>query len=79
MSGITPAKKVEILRLSMLYGHASIIVACPHRRTMFEGILVLSLSTLYGNVGIAVACPYRRTMFEGILVLSLSTLYDQYF
>ena len=44
---ITPVKRVEILRLSMLYGHASIIVACPHRRTMFEGILVLSLSTLY--------------------------------
>ena len=40
MSGITPAKKVEILRLSMLYGHASIAVACPFRRTMFEGILV---------------------------------------
>ena len=42
-----PAKKVEILRLSMLYGHASIVVACPYSRTMFEGILVLSLSTLY--------------------------------
>ena len=47
MSGITPAKRVEILRLSTLYDHASIAVACPYHRTMFEGILVLSLSTLY--------------------------------
>ena len=35
-----PVKRVEILRLSTLYGHASIAVACPCRRTMFEGILV---------------------------------------
>ena len=47
MSGITPAKKVEILRLSTPYGNVGIIVACPYSRTMFEGVLVLSLSTLY--------------------------------
>ena len=43
----TPVKKVEILRLSTPYGSVGIVVTCPYRRTMFEGILVLSLSTLY--------------------------------
>ena len=39
---IAPAKKVEILRLSMLYGHACFSLSCPCGRTMFECILVLS-------------------------------------
>ena len=55
-----PAKKVEILRLSMLYGHASIAVACPYSRTMFEGVLVLSLSTLYDHPGMSEVTPCGR-------------------
>ena len=44
----------------MLYGHASIAVACPYRRTMFEGILVLSLSTLYDHLGMSEVTPCGR-------------------
>ena len=39
---IGPAKRVEILHLSLLYGHAGFVVDCPYDRTMFECILVLS-------------------------------------
>ena len=39
---IAPAKKVEILHLSTLYGHACFSLSCPCGRTMFECILVLS-------------------------------------
>ena len=42
VSGIMPAKKVEILHLSTLYGHACFSLSCPCGRTMFEFILVLS-------------------------------------
>ena len=42
VSGIMPAKKVEILHLSTLYGHACFSLSCPCGRTMFECILVLS-------------------------------------
>ena len=37
-----PVKKVEILHLSTLYGHACFSLSCPCGRTMFEFILVLS-------------------------------------
>ena len=37
-----PAKRVEILHLSTLYGHACFSLSCPCGRTMFECILVLS-------------------------------------
>ena len=56
------------MRLSTLYGHASIAVACPCRRTMFEGLLVFLLPMPYIHASIAVACPCSRTMFEGVLV-----------
>ena len=39
---ITPAKRVEILHLSALYGHACFSLSCPCGRTMFDFILVLS-------------------------------------
>ena len=39
---ITPVKKVDILHLSTLYGHACFSLSCPCDRTMFECILVLS-------------------------------------
>ena len=39
---IAPAKKVEILHLSTLYGHACFSLSCPCDRTMFDFILVLS-------------------------------------
>ena len=39
---IAPAKSVEILHLSTLYGHACFSLSCPCGRTMFEFILVLS-------------------------------------
>ena len=42
VSGITPVKKVEILHLSTLYGHACFSLSCPCDRTMFDSILVLS-------------------------------------
>ena len=61
MSGITPAKKVEIFRLSMLYVHAGIAVACPYRGTMFDGVLVLRLFALYDNLAISVACPCGKS------------------
>ena len=43
------------------YGNASIIVACPYSRTMFEGILVLLLSTLYDHPGMSEVNPCGRT------------------
>ena len=39
---IAPAKRVENLHLSTLYGHACFSLSCPCGRTMFEFILVLS-------------------------------------
>ena len=42
VSGITPVKRVEILHVSTLYGHACFSLTCHCGRTMFEFILVLS-------------------------------------
>ena len=42
VSLIAPVKRVEILHLSTLYGHACFSLSCPCGRTMFEFILVLS-------------------------------------
>ena len=42
VSLIAPAKRVEILHLSTLYGRACFSLSCPCGRTMFECILVLS-------------------------------------
>ena len=45
---IAPAKRVEILHLSTLYGHACFSLSCPCGRTMFECILVF----VYSRCGI---------------------------
>ena len=52
--------RVSLYLLPMPYIHASIAVACPCRRTMFEGILVLSPSTLYDHPGMPEVTPCGR-------------------
>ena len=55
-----PAAAREPPIIAAPYGNVGIIVACPYRRTMFEGILVLLLSTLYDHPGMSEVTPCGR-------------------
>ena len=42
VASVAPSRKVQLLHLSTLYGHACFSLSFPYVRTMFECILVLS-------------------------------------
>ena len=74
VSLITPAKRVEILHLSTLYGHACFSLSCPWGRTMFEFILVLSsyfVVFFVSVTGVTCWCAAR-----GSVLLLSSELFD---
>ena len=74
VSLITPVKKVEILHLSTLYGHACFSLSCPCGRTMFEFILVLSSYFAVFFVGVS-GVTYWSADSGSVLLLSSVNFY----